>query len=86
MNRHKDIFKLIHEMGTLKDLIVASKDKKDNNILHSTGMLAPPDRLNVVSGAALQLQRELLWFKDSPSLFIGNASTGGEVNQKLIMP
>ncbi|KAJ0018231.1 hypothetical protein Pint_12221 [Pistacia integerrima] len=63
MNRHRDIFKLIHEMGTLKDLIVASKDKKDNNILHSAGMLAPPDRLNVESGAALQLQRELLWFK-----------------------
>ncbi|KAJ0083185.1 hypothetical protein Patl1_12344 [Pistacia atlantica] len=64
MNRHRGIFKLIHEIGTFKDLIVASKDKKDNNILHLAGMLAPPDRLNFVSGAALQLQQELLWFKD----------------------
>ncbi|XP_031247682.1 ankyrin repeat-containing protein ITN1-like isoform X1 [Pistacia vera] len=64
MNRHRGIFKLIHEIGTFKDLIVASKDKKDNNILHLAGMLAPPDRVNVVSGAALQLQRELLWFKE----------------------
>lgn len=62
MNRHRDIFKLIHEIGAFKDLIVASKDEKENNILHLAGMLAPPDRLNVVSGAALQLQRELLWF------------------------
>ncbi|XP_031282088.1 ankyrin repeat-containing protein At5g02620-like [Pistacia vera] len=64
VNHRKDILKLIHEIGTFKDLIVASKDKKDNNILHLAGMLAPPDRLNVVSGAALQLQRELLWFKE----------------------
>ncbi|XP_031247663.1 ankyrin repeat-containing protein NPR4-like [Pistacia vera] len=64
INRHRDIFKLIHEIGTFKDLIVASKDKKDNNILHLAGMLVPPDRLNVVSGAALQLQRELQWFKE----------------------
>ncbi|KAJ4702507.1 Ankyrin repeat family protein [Melia azedarach] len=27
-------------------------------------MLAPPNRLNIISGAALQMQRELLWFKE----------------------
>ncbi|XP_044497018.1 ankyrin repeat-containing protein NPR4-like isoform X2 [Mangifera indica] len=64
MNRQRDIFKLIHEIGTFKDLIVASKDEKDNNILHLAGKLAPADRLNVVSGAALQLQWELLWFRE----------------------
>ncbi|KAJ0018072.1 hypothetical protein Pint_12307 [Pistacia integerrima] len=84
MNRHKDIFKLIHEMGTLKDLIVASKDKKDNNILHSAGMLAPPDRLNVVSGAALQLQRELLWFKDNATP--GSTSTEEKVEIVIAPP
>ncbi|KAL0363747.1 UNVERIFIED_CONTAM: hypothetical protein Scaly_1329900 [Sesamum calycinum] len=28
------------------------------------GKLAPADRLKIVSGAALQMQRELLWFKE----------------------
>jgi len=32
-------------------------------MLHLAGQVAPPNRLNIVSGAALQMQRELLWFK-----------------------
>ncbi|KAJ0082748.1 hypothetical protein Patl1_12196 [Pistacia atlantica] len=63
--RQNDIFKLIHQIGSFKDLIATLKhEKKGNNILHLAGILAPPDRLSIVSGAALQLQRELLWFEE----------------------
>ncbi|KAF3961104.1 hypothetical protein CMV_014244 [Castanea mollissima] len=62
------IFNLIYEIGAIKDLIAAykdnnNKDKNNNNILHLAGNLAPLSRLQIVSGAALQMQRELLWFQ-----------------------
>ncbi|KAJ4702459.1 Ankyrin repeat family protein [Melia azedarach] len=64
LNRQENIFNLIYQIGSIKDLIVMYEDKEKNNILHLAGMLAPPDRLNIVSGAALQMQREVLWFKE----------------------
>lgn len=64
MNRHEEIFKLIHELGAIKDLIAVDKEATSgNNMLHLAGSLPPSDRLNCVSGAALQMQRELLWFE-----------------------
>lgn len=38
-------------------------DNLGNNILHLAAKKPKRDRLNFVSGAALQMQRELLWFK-----------------------
>ncbi|KAL9812133.1 putative PGG domain-containing protein [Arabidopsis thaliana] len=35
----------------------------NNNLLHLVARLPPPNRLQVVSGAALQMQREILWYK-----------------------
>ncbi|XP_021761147.1 ankyrin repeat, PH and SEC7 domain containing protein secG-like [Chenopodium quinoa] len=61
--RHEEIFKLIHEFGTIKDLIATYMDDHGNNMLHLAAKLPPPDRLNCISGAALQMQRELLWFE-----------------------
>ena len=63
LNRHENIFNLIFEIGAIKDLIAAYKDENNNNILHLAANLAPLSRLQIVSGAALQMQRELLWFK-----------------------
>ncbi|KAL2474091.1 Ankyrin repeat family protein [Forsythia ovata] len=64
INRQEKVFSLIYHIGAVKDLIKLYTDNKGNNILHLAGKLAPPSRLNVVSGAALQMQRELLWFKE----------------------
>ncbi|KAL5842805.1 hypothetical protein ACOSQ3_013408 [Xanthoceras sorbifolium] len=64
LNRHEKIFNLIYETGSIKDLIVVKEDEEKNIILHLAAKLPPPNRLNIVSGAALQLQRELLWFKE----------------------
>lgn len=64
MNRHEEIFELIYELGAIKDLIAVDIGENDkSNMLHLAGGLAPSDRLNCVSGAALQMQRELLWFQ-----------------------
>ncbi|KAL9691742.1 hypothetical protein QQ045_012168 [Rhodiola kirilowii] len=40
----------------------------NDNILHLAGRLAPSDRLRIVCGAALQMQRELQWFKEIESI------------------
>ncbi|KAL2524783.1 Ankyrin repeat family protein [Abeliophyllum distichum] len=73
--RQERVFSLIYDTGAIKDLMMLYKDnknvmmrhykdKKGNNILHLAAKLAPPSRLNIVSGAALQMQREILWFKE----------------------
>lgn len=62
-HRQEKIFNLIYEIGSIKDLIAAYKDESNNNMLHLAGNLAPANRLNIDSGAALQLRRELQWFK-----------------------
>ncbi|XP_059657221.1 ankyrin repeat-containing protein At5g02620-like isoform X1 [Cornus florida] len=63
-HRQENIFNLIYEIGAHKDLIAAYKDENNNNMLHLAGKLAPPNRLKTDSGAALQLRRELHWFKE----------------------
>ena len=61
--RHESIFKLLNEIGSIGDLIVGRKLEDGSNILHLAARLAPQDKLNAISGAALQMQLELLWFK-----------------------
>ncbi|XP_031268817.1 uncharacterized protein LOC116127296 [Pistacia vera] len=43
-------------------------DEFKNSILHLAARLAPPHYLRVVSGAALQMQREVQWFKEVEKL------------------
>ncbi|XP_022858910.1 uncharacterized protein LOC111379707 isoform X2 [Olea europaea var. sylvestris] len=64
INRQEKVFSLIYQTGAAKDFNTYYRDKDKNNILHLAGKLAPPSRLNIVSGPALQMQRELLWFKE----------------------
>ncbi|KAL4578067.1 hypothetical protein LXL04_014182 [Taraxacum kok-saghyz] len=63
-HRHEGIYNLLHEIGAMKDQITHLKDKNNNNILHLVGKSATKKRLDDVYGAALQMQRELLWFKE----------------------
>ncbi|KAL5577485.1 hypothetical protein UlMin_019184 [Ulmus minor] len=62
--RHPSIFNLIHDIGSIKDLLATYTDSENNNILHLAAKLPPPNRLNIVSGAAFQMQQELLWFEE----------------------
>ncbi|XP_050245440.1 uncharacterized protein LOC126693497 isoform X3 [Quercus robur] len=61
--RNESIFNLLKELGSLGDIIVQKRTENGNNILHLAAELAPQEKLNAISGAALQMQRELLWFK-----------------------
>lgn len=64
-NRLENVFNLIHEVVGLKEFSSKFKSvvKGKYNLLHLVAKLPAPNILNGVSGAALQMQRELLWFK-----------------------
>ncbi|XP_059635948.1 uncharacterized protein LOC132278152 [Cornus florida] len=62
--RNQNVFNLIYQMGQQKQYMTHFRDKSGNTILHLAGKLAPAHQLNLVSGAALQMQRELQWFEE----------------------
>ncbi|KAK9080186.1 hypothetical protein SSX86_001861 [Deinandra increscens subsp. villosa] len=62
--RQANIYKLLYEIGAMKELIIRMEDKNQNNMLHMVSKSAKPKRFQLVSGVAFQMQRELLWFKE----------------------
>ncbi|EFH61530.1 predicted protein [Arabidopsis lyrata subsp. lyrata] len=62
--RQEKIFSLIYNMGAKKNILATNWDKFHNNMLHHAAYRAPASRLNLIPGAALQMQRELQWFKE----------------------
>ncbi|KAF7142952.1 hypothetical protein RHSIM_Rhsim05G0008000 [Rhododendron simsii] len=64
IQRHENIFNLIYQMSDHKRCQTLLLDKSHNTILHLAGKLAPPDKLQWVNGAVLQMQREFQWYKE----------------------
>ncbi|KAL7228478.1 hypothetical protein ACSBR2_007237 [Camellia fascicularis] len=62
--RHEKVFNLIHQVEESKTIFLSQSDKWKNNALHLAGKLAPQQQLYLKAGAALQMQRELQWFKE----------------------
>ncbi|KAL5768344.1 hypothetical protein ACOSQ2_015127 [Xanthoceras sorbifolium] len=68
LHRKEEVFRLIHDqVASLRDYNNYVRDNKEHNILHLAGKLVPSGQ---VPGAALQMQRELQWFKGIRDLFI----------------
>ncbi|RZC84815.1 hypothetical protein C5167_047599 [Papaver somniferum] len=55
------------KIGEKIDLL-SRRDADKNNILHYAAKLAPFAQLNLVSGAVLQIQREMQWYKGVESM------------------
>ncbi|KAJ9550874.1 hypothetical protein OSB04_014919 [Centaurea solstitialis] len=70
INRSENIYGLIYHTVKRKDFYRTIMDSSKNNILHLAGRLAPSFRLSRTTGAALQLQRELQWFKEVEKLML----------------
>ncbi|KAK2983386.1 hypothetical protein RJ640_016010 [Escallonia rubra] len=64
LNHSEKVFNLMYQMGDYKKIVMMETDNSENNVLHLAGRLAPPHKLNLTAGAALQMQRELQWFKE----------------------
>ncbi|KAI3836659.1 hypothetical protein MKX03_034942 [Papaver bracteatum] len=63
LHRQENVFKAIIDMG-IQHPTTALFDKGKNNILHYAAFWRPLLHLHKVSGAALQMQREIQWFKE----------------------
>ena len=61
--RHAKIFSLVYDLDA-KHAVASSCDSfYSNNLVHMAGMSAPSTSIADIPGAALQMQRELQWFK-----------------------
>ncbi|KAI3706230.1 hypothetical protein L6452_23829 [Arctium lappa] len=66
--RREQVYNLVYQMTSYKALVLSHVDDKTNeNALHIAAKLAPSNRLNTITGAALQMQRELQWFEEIKS-------------------
>ncbi|PWA96686.1 ankyrin repeat-containing domain, PGG domain protein [Artemisia annua] len=63
-HRHHGIYNLLYEIGSMKDMVTPLTDNDGNNMLHLAAMSTKKKNLEDVSGAALRMQRELLWFEE----------------------
>ena len=61
--RRAKIFSLIYGLDSKSVLTSCVDSLNNNNLLHMAGMSAPSTSLDHIAGAALQMQRELQWFK-----------------------
>ncbi|KAK9938937.1 hypothetical protein M0R45_015648 [Rubus argutus] len=87
LHRHASIFNLVHEIGSIKDIILTYEDDQGNNIVHMAAKVAPQSQLNLVSGVALQMQRELVWFEEVKKIvqpqYIEMENNKGKTPQEL---
>lgn len=69
--RHKSIFDLLYKMDDVRRLVTTYCHNRTNeNMLHLAAKLAPSDKLSVVSGAAFQMQQEMLWYKVNMMIWV----------------
>ncbi|XP_057998047.1 ankyrin repeat-containing protein ITN1-like [Hevea brasiliensis] len=66
--RQEKIFNLIYGLGAKRRTFVIQSDVFRNNYLHLAAKLSPSFQLDRVPGAALQMQRELQWYKEIESM------------------
>ncbi|KAJ0013849.1 hypothetical protein Pint_21546 [Pistacia integerrima] len=64
LNGHTNVLNLLHEFGFAKELLMTYLDKDQNSILHLAAKYRNRSTVSGVSDAALEMQRELLKFKD----------------------
>lgn len=62
LHRQAEIVSLIFELDQKRSLS-CKRDDDNNSMLHMVGMSAESTMLNRIAGAALQMQKELQWFK-----------------------
>ncbi|XP_034704166.1 uncharacterized protein LOC117928385 [Vitis riparia] len=88
LNRQEKIFNLLHGLTDAQKMkVISPLDRFGNSMLHLVAMLAPSEQLDGIPGAALQMQRELQWYKEVesivPPLFKDLINSDGKKASKL---
>ncbi|KAB1225388.1 hypothetical protein CJ030_MR1G015672 [Morella rubra] len=68
LHRQAKIFSLIYGLHDVKNALTCREDKHKNTMLHMAGMSIGATMLSRIPGPALQMQRELQWFKEVESV------------------
>ncbi|KAG6671784.1 hypothetical protein I3843_16G025000, partial [Carya illinoinensis] len=88
-HRQERVFNLIYEIGVLKDILATYDAKGRKNMLQLAAELPSSDQLNIISGAALQMQRELLWFQEIESIvpksYVNQLDKNGETPRDIFV-
>lgn len=62
-HRHENLFRMVCDKTARNKLMAAAVLEPRETILHLAAKLPPLSQLSSICGAALQMQRELQWFK-----------------------
>ncbi|KAF2309310.1 hypothetical protein GH714_001569 [Hevea brasiliensis] len=81
--RQEKIFNLIYRFGSRRRILIML-DVFNNNYLHLAAKLSPSFQLDQVPGAALQMQRELQWFKGIEGML--PPKFGERLNENFLTP
>ena len=65
VNRQEKMFTLLYGCEASRAAFFSLVDSNGDTMLHLAAKLSPPSQLARISGAALQMQRELQWYKVS---------------------
>ncbi|ONI21707.1 hypothetical protein PRUPE_2G082800 [Prunus persica] len=69
--RQEKIYSLIYRFDNRKRTSIGNlADMSNNCVLHVAGMLSPLAKFDNIPGAALQMQRELQWFKEVETIVL----------------
>ncbi|KAJ4824512.1 hypothetical protein Tsubulata_039579, partial [Turnera subulata] len=86
-SRQEKIFRFLVRREHAKIEISVDSDNDGNTMLHLAGLLPPAAQLAKISGAALQMQRELQWFKEvervTPIKYVGYPNSNGDTARQL---
>ncbi|KAI5578292.1 hypothetical protein POPTR_008G023400v4 [Populus trichocarpa] len=74
-HRQEKIFSLFYGLEGRNGNFLSVTDVFDNTMLHCAGELSPSTQLARISGAALQMQRELQWYREVESIVNPRAKT-----------
>nr|XP_027075249.1 uncharacterized protein LOC113699237 isoform X3 [Coffea arabica] len=66
--RQEKIYSFLNALETRKSILARRGDFFGNNLLHLAAKLSPLSQLDKISGAALQMQKEIQWYKEVESI------------------
>ncbi|KAL5567521.1 hypothetical protein UlMin_024096 [Ulmus minor] len=81
-NREAKVFSLIHGLDDAQVIANLTTPSDLNNLLHVTGYIANSRKLNLIAGAALQMQSEMQWYKEVEAIIPEGAQMYSNKNHK----
>ncbi|KAM1134763.1 hypothetical protein ACFX19_044556 [Malus domestica] len=85
--RQEEVYSLIYGVG-IRNILTRMLDDNQNSMRHYAGMLSPMAlaKLDLIPGAALQMQRARQWYKEVESIVVPLSGASTRNNEELTPP